>query len=318
MLDDLKFVQGAVAKKDIVPQLTHFRIKNGTIRGYNGKIALCSPIQLNIDCQPRAVPFIKAIEASRDTVQLSLTPTKRLSVKSGPFKALILCDEGDFPEVEPEGDMIQLNGSLLQALKVLEPLIAEDASRPWARGILFRGYSAYATNNVVLAEYWLGYQFPFDMNIPHDAVNELLRIKCEPIAMQVSKNSVTFHFENGRWLRTQTYSTEWPDIEKVLNREIAPAEAPQNFFGALTDLVPFVEKENRVYFLGDKIATATTDGDGASLEVPGIPQEGCFNIKMLRLIEDIATQFDFQYLPRGPVMFFGNNVRGAIMGMRPA
>ena len=44
MLKALKFVQGAVSKKDLVPALTHFRIENGTVRSYNGMLALCTPI----------------------------------------------------------------------------------------------------------------------------------------------------------------------------------------------------------------------------------------------------------------------------------
>jgi hypothetical protein len=31
MLDALKFVKGAVAKKDFVPELTHFRITGGRV-----------------------------------------------------------------------------------------------------------------------------------------------------------------------------------------------------------------------------------------------------------------------------------------------
>lgn len=316
MIDDLKFVQGAVAKKDIMPSLTHFRIHDGHIMGYNGKIALCSPIQLSIDCHPKAIAFIKAIDTCKDTVQLSLTPAGRLSIKSGGFKAFIDCDPGTFPDIKPEGEMIKLNGELLKALKKLERLIGEDMSRAWCRGVLFRGTSAFATNNIILAEYWLGYTFPFDMNIPHDAVNELIRIGKEPVAIQMTPNSVTFHYEGNRWLRTQTYSTEWPDISKVLDKDTLPISVPPSFFDSLDDLTPFANKENRVYFLGDRLATEAAEGEGASQEVVGIPKEGCFNIKQLGLLSDLVESVDFQYLPKGPIMFFGENLRGAIVGMR--
>ncbi len=317
MLNDLNFVKGAVAKKDILPALTHFRIHNNIIRGYNGKIALSSPIQLNMNCQPKAIAFVKAIEACTGTVQLSMTPTGRVSIKSGTFKAFIDCDPGTFPEVEPEGDKIPLNGKLLIALKKLQPLIAEDDSRRWARGILFRGTSAFATNNAVLTEYWLGYNFPFDLNIPHDAVNELIRIGQEPISMQVTESSVTFHYEGNRWLRTQTYSTEWPDTDRVLNKQITTVEFPTDFFQSVMSLSPFVGKENRLYFNGNGISTATVDNEGASIELPGSPSCGCFNINHIKLLEKIATHFDCSYVATGgPLFFFGDNVRGAISGMR--
>ncbi len=319
MLDDLKFVQGAIAKKDIVPALSHFRIHNRKIKGYNGKIAICSPIDLGIDCQPKALDFIKAIQSCTDTVHLNLTPAGRLTVKSGKFKSHINCINEDFPDIEPEGTMVELTGGFLPALKVLEPMIAEDASRPWARGVLFRGAFAHATNNVVLCQYWLGYHFPFDLVIPHDAVNELLRVGLEPIAMQVTQNSVTFHYEGRRWLRTQTASTEWPDMGRILDKaDVDAKELPDNFFTNLDILRPFVDELNRLYFVPGAMATCVEDGEGARIEHDAdfaaiFPNEGCYNLNQLRLLVKVADQFDFK---QSPALFYGQNLRGAINGMR--
>ena len=43
MLNELKFVQGSVAKKELLPSLTHFKIEDGHIRGFNGTIAISAP-----------------------------------------------------------------------------------------------------------------------------------------------------------------------------------------------------------------------------------------------------------------------------------
>ena len=43
MIDAVKFVQGAVAKKDYVAELTHFLIQDNRITGYNGIMGLSSP-----------------------------------------------------------------------------------------------------------------------------------------------------------------------------------------------------------------------------------------------------------------------------------
>ncbi len=316
MIDALKFVQGAVAKKDILPTLTHFRISAGVIKGYNGKIAISSPIDIGLDCQPHASAFIKAIQTCEGTVHMSMTPAGRLTVKSGKFKAHINCVIEDFPNIEPEGTMIDLPGGLLPALKLLEPMIAEDASRPWARSILFRGQFAHATNNVVICQYWLGYHFPFDLSIPHDAVNELIRIGVEPISMQTHTNSVTFHFPGGRWLRTQTASTEWPDVGRVLDKEnIKAIPLPDDFFDNLEILRPFVDELNRIYFVEGAMATHLDDGLGARVELePGMfPPDKVYNINLLRLLAKVATQFDFN---QSPALFFGENLRGAISPMR--
>lgn len=315
MLDALKFVQGAVAKKDFVQALTHFHISGGFIKGYNGSLALCSPIDLDLEATPKADPFIKAIATCKDTVQLNMTPAGRLSIKSGSFRAFVDCIDEAYPDIQPEGEVLELDGTLLEALKKLNPFIAEDASRQWARGILFRGRSAFATNNVTLVEYWLGYNFPVEVNIPKPAVQELIRIGEEPTKVQVCENSVTFHYASGRWLRTQTYSTQWPDVAKILDRDSTQQPFPEGFFEALADLLPFADDLERVYFLNTRMATTPVEGLGASVDLVGLPEQGIYNIRQLQLLEAVAETIDLSQYP-APCLFYGDRVRGAIVGMR--
>lgn len=315
MLDSLRFVQGAVAKKDFVPSLTHFRIQGGTIRGFNGMLALCCPIDVNLDCSPKALPFVKAIQTCKDTIQLHLTQAGRLSVKSGKFKALVDCIPDEYPSVEPEGVVMPLNGELLKVLKLLTPFIADDASRPWARGILLRGQSAFATNNIVLIERWLGYTFPVELNIPRSAVVEMIRIGEEPERLQICENSVTFHFSGNRWLRTQTYSTQWPDIGRILDKPANPLAIPDGLWEAAADLTPFVDELGRLFLSKGMVTTGYGEGAGASIEVPGILDNGCFNVQQMMLLKGVAKTIDMTGYP-GPCAFFGDKIRGALVGMR--
>jgi hypothetical protein len=174
MLNDLKTVAGAVAKKDYVPSLTHFRIKDGRIYGFNGQLAISTPTDLAVSCVPKAASLIKAMEKVDDGTELvlNLTAAGRLGVKAGTFRAYVECidDDSAVPHVEPEGDMIELHGGLLRVLRTLLPFVSVDASRPWSRGVLMRGQSAFATNNIVLVEHWLPNVFPTDINVPAEAV----------------------------------------------------------------------------------------------------------------------------------------------------
>lgn len=314
MLDALKFVQGAVAKKDFVPALVHFRIAGGKIKGYNGQLGLCGPIDLALDVTPKAVPFVRAIAACQDTISMHLTDAGKLSVKSGRFKAFIDCTPDEFPDIEPAGEEIELGGEFLRAVKILAPFIAEDASRPWARGILFRGQSAYATNNVVIVEHWLGFNFPVTVNVPKSAITELIRINEEPERIQVTENSITFHFSGERWMRTQTYDLNWPDVGKVLDRPSNAVAVPENFFEALDDLTHFVGEHEAVIFNEDgSIATSSIEGQGASVAVDPIGAVGVYNLAQLKLLSSVAERVDFA---ASPGMFFGDRLRGAIVGMR--
>lgn len=316
MLAALKFVQGSVAKKDFIPALTHFCIENGRVRGYNGSIALCTPIPFDIACNPKADPLIRAIANCDDTVALNMTAAGRLSVKSGAFKALVDCVTGDTPHVEPEGEFIDMDGAvLLDALRALEPFIGDDASRPWSNGVLFRGPSAFATNNVILVEYWTGANFPIDLNIPRAAIKEILRIGKAPIKVQITSNNITFHYDGEQWLRSQLFSTEWPDLRRVLDGESKPTEIDDSIFKALAKLKPFCDKMGRVYIKNSVVSTHEDPSEGASYEIPAMAFNGVYNIEMLASLEGAVKLIDWSLYP-SPCLFTGDRLRGAIVGMR--
>ena len=318
MLKELKFVMGAVAKKDFLPALTHFVIEGGKVRGFNGTLALCSPIALDVTCKPKALQLVAAIANCNETVQLTMTPKGRLSIKSGAFKALVDCVEEDTLHAQPEGDRVELDGTaLLNGLKVLAPFIGDDASRQWSNGVLLSGQSAFATNNVMIAEYWIGAAFPSVVNIPRAAVKEMLRINEAPVyAQMVEGNSITFHYTDGRWLRTQLYVTEWPDLGRVLNVESKQEPIDERLYAGLKVMKPFVDKMGRIYF-EDGMITTHIDPDEAdsTYVVPDLHHDGLYNIEMLASLEGVAKSIDFSAYPKACI-FMGERLRGALIGMR--
>jgi DNA polymerase III sliding clamp (beta) subunit (PCNA family) len=317
MLDVLKFVKGAVSKKDFVPALTHFRIADGRVTGYNGKLCLSAPIALDVDCCPKALPFVKAIEACDETAQLHVTPTGKLSIRSGKFRAHVeTLDVDVFPDVRPEGLPVDIDGKLLPALRTMYDFISEDASRPWSVGLLMNGDSVFATNNVIVAEMWLGYHFPYRVNVPRYAIKEMIRIGEEPVGLQLSATSMTVHYSEGRWMRAQLIDVDWPNAADLLDSKSTGVAHPfpAGFFEALEKLAPFVDEANRVYLLGDRVSTAQEEG--SSVDVAGLPAAAAlFNHAMLSLLHGTAHSIDFTAYP-APVPWYGDNVRGLIMGMR--
>lgn len=318
MLSELKFVQGAVAKKDFTPALTHFRIKNRQVVGYNGILAISSPIAVDLDIAPKAAPFVKAINACSEAITLHLAKNGKLVVQSGNFTAHVDCiDVATFPDIRPSGRFITLPAPILPALRKLEPFIGEDASRPWACAILLDGQSAFATNNVVLAEYWLGFDFPCRVSVAASTIRELLRIGEEPTKMQLDENRISFHYEDGRWITTQLLAAAWPDLRKLLDRclDATPEPIDPGFWLALEQVVPFVEDSGRCYLLGDRIATTATPELAGVSALVACPPVGCYNARLLAELAHVATSAAFAAYPE-PVPFFGENVRGIIAGVR--
>lgn len=316
MLEALKFVQGSVAKKDFVPELTHFKISDGMIKGFNGNITLCCPIDLDLEVNPKANSLIKAIKCCKDAVSLYKTGTGRLAVKSGKFKAFIDCIDTAYPDIPLDGVMVELEEPLLPTLKTLFPFISEDASHPWSRGILFKDKSAFVTNNIIFIEKWLGCQFPHEINIPHMAIKELIRIKEEPERLQIAKNSATFHFAGGKWLRTTLYVKKWPDVSPLFDVDANLIPFPEEFFSSVDELKSFISPTDSIYFTENTLSTSIEIEEGASMEVEGVPEipDGAFHVKHLQMLEKVATAIDFSLFPK--CYFSGDRLRGIIVGKR--
>lgn len=319
MLNDLKFVAGAIAKKDFVPSLQYFRIDNNRIYAFNGTMAISTPTDLAVTCVPKAAQLIKAIEKLPDdkTVILNLTAANKLSIKSGKFRVYVECidDDGSLPQVSPQGAMAPLPKGLVDVLEKLYPFVSVDASRPWSRGVLLRGQSAFATNNIVLIEHWLPLAFPSPINLPAEAVRELIRIGVDPTHIQVDEGAVTFHYASGAWLRTQLGSVEWPDLARVLDRPHDAQPVHPEFFDSVRRLSEFADKTNRLFLRGGTLATHADEGVGACVDLDDFGGVGCHYLKPMASLDGVAKSIDFGLYP-GPCLFFGELLRGAIVGLR--
>lgn len=318
MLKELKFVQGAVAKKDLMPAMTHFKIQGGHVRSYNGTLAISSPIPFDLDCVPKADQLVKAIGLCDETITLSITPGGKLRVLSGKFRAFVELVDGDTPHVMPEGEQLAFDGAtMLAAFKMMYPFIGNDASRPWSAGILLHGQSAYATNNTCVVEYWLNAPFPRQINIPKACIKEMLRVDEAPVGAQISGNSITFHYEDGRWIRSQLLDTEWPleTFMKILNVPSAPVPVPAELFVGIDKLKEMSDGSSRIYINNGLLTTHEEESKGGTYEVDGLEFVGCYNIAMFSLLKGVVERADFTLYP-DPAMFFGGPMRGAIVGMR--
>lgn len=320
MLKALKFVQAAVARKDFVPALTFFRIAEGRVEAFNGALALSAPIDLDIVAMPKAVPFAKAIEHLPDagSMTMNLTASGKLTVKSGNARFHVECWGDDhFPRVVPEGEIYPMPGGILPVLRRVAPFMGIDASRPWAMGILLKNASAFATNNVVLIEHWLGkdISFPTPICIPAEAVKAMISFGREPVSMQPEGGRITFHFDDGAWLSTALVDTEWPDLSRVLDRPGEPHPLPAGFFEGVARLSNFVDKTNRLHLNGGVLSTSVHEGVGGVIELDDFGGTGCHFLSQIAKLEGIAERVDFTMYP-SPCLFFGDMLRGAIVGLR--
>lgn len=318
MIEALKFVQGAVAQKDFVPELTHFKIASGHIMGFNGHLALCSPIDLDIEACPKASTFTKAVLSCGDKTSLSLTPTGRLAIKSGGFKAYIECIPDLGFTTYPVGEAYAAPDNLLEALRVAVPFIGQDASRLWSMAVHLEDSTLYVTNNIIAMRVYTGMTTP-PLTIPHNAVRELLRINEKPTAIQTDQSSLTFWYADNKWMRCQLVEQQWPvaQLGKILDDTAGDLQdIPENFYDGLEKLKPFVTEGSRISFCGNHIATHDGEGLGATYDLEGLPTGVAYSRDQLALLNGVADKI---YLGTQRARFTGcpNGLplTGVVMGM---
>ena len=89
MIKELEIVKGGVAAKDLVPILTHLKIKNNWVTSTNGRMTITTPITgtAGLDIIVPAAKFIRAMKG-KDR-KLKITPGGKLSISGGGFRALL-------------------------------------------------------------------------------------------------------------------------------------------------------------------------------------------------------------------------------------
>lgn len=315
MLDALKFVQGSIAKTgNGAPVLTHFLLNEGRVTGFNGLLSLSAPIALDLRCCPKAQPFVNAIEQCRDTIQLQLSAKQKLNVRSGAFRVAIDCLDADhFPDIQPVGQGVALSAPILPILRTLFPFISEqpqDAS-DWSAGLLLDGSVASACNRVVLVQHLLPCAFPYRVNLPRATVREMLRIAEEPTSFQLTADSITVHYSEGRWLRSQLHQVDWIDVSELFqNMPSAIDSLPPGFSQAIDTIRAFLNPKGLL-----ELNEQGMHADTASVGIACFPPS-YFNADALSLAASVADAIHFASYPR-PCPFRGANLRGAIIGMRP-
>ena len=321
MIDKLQFVKGAVAGTDLIPVLTHFCIYNGRLQGSNGRTTLDIEFH-ELDGLNVAVPatkFIAAINACKGVPQLSFSDTN-LTITKGRFKSKIGFLPHEAYPIAVLGNVFRFKmPPLLEPLKELKPFVSVDASRPWSNSILIQGEYLFATNNVAMVRYHLlGMPENIKLILPAAFVDELIRIKVEPIEFGLDTSSVYAFYEDGSWVKTQLLNGDWPDMIGKLNDTISSGYA--DAFELDSELLEGVESISK-FFPDEKLpivvfsekGIGTNDGvHSAIYEYEGLT-ESAYHYKALHQVLLMATHIDTRNFP-APLYFRNANIEGILAG----
>jgi len=320
MINTLRLVRGAVAVKDLLPVLTHFHIYGGRIQGGNGRITIDAPCPelKKFDCTVPAERFLKAVDACDGEPKLKVTDAGRLSISRGNFRSVLpLANHEDFPLVEKDGQEVVNDGDLLGVFRALREFVGEDASRPWACGMLLKDGYAYATNNILLGRMpcsWSSFNDP--INIPSFALDELLRIGRKIQQIYLLDNAVTFALGDDIWLRSQLFEAQWPDMSKLFQPCRGITVSPELKL-AVEKILPFCpDPKFPIIHLGAE-GISTADGE-MQAQVTGLElPEAIFRAEALLVALSRTNCIDLGAYP-APCPFAGEGgLEGVLVGVRP-
>jgi DNA polymerase III sliding clamp (beta) subunit (PCNA family) len=320
MIKTLNFVKGAVSTKDLVPVLTNFHFYDGRVQGGNGRITIDAPLDLggrNITVP--AVPFLKAITACDGAPVLNITDAGRLTIKKGSFRSILpLADGLTFPlqTLDDQATATDKTDELIKKLRIIKPFIGDDASRPWSCGCLFADGYIYATNNVVMVRVPWGVPEGVRFNLPSFAVDELLRIGEQPdgFCFERSDTAVTFKYGD-RWLRSQLFDTDWPDVGAFFNDE-ALEPVPEGLRQAVEKILPFCPDSKFPLIILNSEGVSTADGTmTASVGDMELP-DGRYRAEPLLAVLSHAISIDLTKYPAAVPFLGAGGLQGVMVGVK--
>lgn len=317
MLDILQFVRGAVAKKDLVPVLTHFCIYDGRIQGGNGRVAIDAPCEelAGLRLTVPAGPFLDAIDNCGDEPKFKYKDGF-LYVYTKQFKAkLPTLDTQEYPLEMPDVQPIQ--NIEIDQLEHVREFVGTDASRLWNCGVLLTKEYAYATNNIVIVRTRIKGPKAFQLNLPGFAIDELIRVGYEHEKIYMSENALTFMYGDGAWLRTRLYQPgDWPEVEQFFgpkpNKQWIDTKG---LYEKVERIRPFCPQAETPMVKFDNEGVKTLDGDMAAvIAYKDVFDECAFRIEPLLQVLAVAKRMNFNTYPK-PCPFIGEHVEGAVVGV---
>ncbi len=112
-----------VSREEGPPNETHILLKDRTATAFNGTIAAGAIIEEDLHCAPHAKTFLNALQKCGENYSLTQLDQSKLSIKSGPFKAIIPCIDPTllyFPT--PDANVAPIDDSFKSSLQLIEKI----------------------------------------------------------------------------------------------------------------------------------------------------------------------------------------------------
>lgn len=309
----VRFISVVQPKRSNNPMETYCRMWGKQLSATNGVLSASVGIQEEIQCCPHTQKFLDALQECPDAINLTLLPTKELSIKSGNFQATIPCvDQAELPPMYPDTNPVQVSIEFQNALERVGSVVNERNRTILYSSVQMLNGSVLATNGDVIMEAWHGCATPSDLIIPKLFIKALHKARGKAVySIANSADSFTAYYPDGSWIKTRLHHDEsFPKLQGFLSIPVQLQPTPLGFWAAVDRLAPF-SNDDRIYLRKEGMCTDQYQTDGAINVCEGLPDGISFAISTLRLIQPFAEKIAFN-VTNTMTYFQGPMVRGVI------
>lgn len=311
LIESLKFIS-VVQKKSGTVEQQFCAMTNHWLIANNGIVMAGTRIEENLFACPHTYQLLEALTKSGQEMNIAQLNQNTLSVKSEKFNALIPCvafESLNLPQPDPK--QVQVNNRIKEALGAVAPLATDGAEKAHNAAVLLKSGTTAATNNQGILECFHGFDlFGKEFMVPKAAAVAVAECEKELVALGCSQSSLTFHFADDSFIRTQLFAESFPNFEHLFNVQTNCWPLPDEFFKAIKVVKSF-SPNGFVYFDNGVVKSKEIETEATTYRLEGLPDEMIFNAKLLLLVQHAMAKVDFDK-GRNNVIFFGNNIRGIL------
>lgn len=306
MKNEIKFLSKVADKK-----AGYIRVMPTCLQAADGVVSVQINADTGLDLTMSAGKAVSAANAIKGDIKTKQTDKSIILSGGGVRVTVPTVDNSQFPEIETQGDKVEIDGEIIEQLKVASKFAADGDVRAFLNGVNLSDGKVMASNGHcgVILDGING----IDAVIPKRTINLMVDVADNPTHVSSGFLSVTFYYDWG-FIKTQVIDAKYPDMSKLM-REMDNYSSPIE----LSDAVSTCKKigGQKVIIDGNKIAD-----ESASVEVDlerSYPQCSF----MTDLLDKILSVADEVALPdstqeeNAPAMIRGKNgLIGVVMPCR--
>jgi len=314
LLEALKFIK-PVQKRAGTVQQQHCKISGNWIAASDEVMTIATKVEEDLTACPQSTQFEKALKKTGEDLSIVQLSQTALSVASGAFKAVVPCVPPDNLTITPPDEACAvIDDRVKEAFAMLAPLATEGAPNAAYASVLLQAGSAVATNGHVLVECWHGIDLPPGLLVPKCAVAAIAKANKPLARFGYSGPSATFWFDDDSFIKTYLYGERFPNYAPLFDCEgLNPWPVPEEFFKAVKAIQAFT-RNGVVYFENGKLASNELENEASTYIIEGLPEGMGFNSNYLIMVEKAFQKVHFEE-SQNKAFFFGENVRGVLMGV---